>query len=278
MESNKNENTSEIMTEYLKRIGEYPLLSKEEEAETIRKAQAGDKEAKNLMIVSNLRLVVYVAKNYYNSNSSMRLPDIIQEGNIALIAAIDKFNPELGNRFSTYATKVIGQQIKRAIDDKTKEIYLPSNKRELLSKVSKAQGRLRQELSREPKPEEIAEELEISVEKIIDVLTLPAVVKSLDDTVSNDRDSSRRGEFLTTESERDPFMDYLNSSDNPLEKGLRQLSERDEDIIRLRFGLDGRKPLTIDEIAERYHISRQKAAFYEKRALKRLHSQMEDPI
>ena len=278
MESNKNENTSEIMTEYLKRIGEYPLLSKEEEAETIRKAQAGDKEAKNLMIVSNLRLVVYVAKNYYNSNSSMRLPDIIQEGNIALIAAIDKFNPELGNRFSTYATKVIGQQIKRAIDDKTKEIYLPSNKRELLSKVSKAQGRLRQELSREPKPEEIAEELEISVEKIIDVLTLPAVVKSLDDTVSDDRDSSRRGEFLTTESERDPFMDYLNSSDNPLEKGLRQLSERDEDIIRLRFGLDGRKPLTIDEIAERYHISRQKAAFYEKRALKRLHSQMEDPI
>ena len=278
MESNKNENTSEIMTEYLKRIGEYPLLSKEEEAETIRKAQAGDKEAKNLMIVSNLRLVVYVAKNYYNSNSSMRLPDIIQEGNIALITAIDKFNPELGNRFSTYATKVIGQQIKRAIDDKTKEIYLPSNKRELLSKVSKAQGRLRQELSREPKPEEIAEELEISVEKIIDVLTLPAVVKSLDDTVSDDRDSSRRGEFLTTESERDPFMDYLNSSDNPLEKGLRQLSERDEDIIRLRFGLDGRKPLTIDEIAERYHISRQKAAFYEKRALKRLHSQMEDPI
>ncbi|MBR3358683.1 MAG: RNA polymerase sigma factor RpoD/SigA [Solobacterium sp.] len=278
MDKNTHETSNEIMTEYLKRIGEYPLLSKEEEAETIRKAQAGDTEAKNLMIVSNLRLVVYVAKNYYNSNSSMRLPDIIQEGNIALLTAIDKFKPELGNKFSTYASKVIGQQIKRAIDDQTKEIYLPSNKRELLSKVSKAQGRLRQELSREPKPEEIAEELGIPTDKIIDVLTLPAVVKSLDDTVSDDRDSSRRGEFITTETERDPLKDYLNSPDDPLTKGLRQLSERDEDIIRLRFGLDGNKPLTIDEIAERYHITRQKAVFYEKRALRRLHAQMEDPL
>ena len=277
MRKENHDNTSGIMTEYLKKIGEYPLLSKEEEYETICKAQAGDPEAKNKMIVSNLRLVVYVAKKY-NGNPSIRLPDLIQEGNLGLISAIEKFDPERGNRFSTYATRVIGQHIQRAVDSITKEIKLPTNKNELISKVSKAQRALRQKLQRDPEPEEIAEELGMSVEKIVEVLTLPFVTSSLDDTVSDDRDSSRRGEFLTTESEKDPLKEYMNAPDNPLEQGLRRLSERDEDILRLRYGMNGDDPMTIDEIAELYHISRQRAAFYEKRALRRLHSQMEDPV
>ena len=277
MRKENHDNTSGIMTEYLKKIGEYPLLSKEEEYETICKAQTGDPEAKNKMIVSNLRLVVYVAKKY-NGNPSIRLPDLIQEGNLGLISAIEKFDPERGNRFSTYATRVIGQHIQRAVDSITKEIKLPTNKNELISKVSKAQRALRQKLQRDPEPEEIAEELGMSVEKIVEVLTLPFVTSSLDDTVSDDRDSSRRGEFLTTESEKDPLKEYMNAPDNPLEQGLRRLSERDEDILRLRYGMNGDDPMTIDEIAELYHISRQRAAFYEKRALRRLHSQMEDPV
>ena len=277
MRKENHDNTSGIMTEYLKKIGEYPLLSKEEEYETICKAQAGDPEAKNKMIVSNLRLVVYVAKKY-NGNPSIRLPDLIQEGNLGLISAIEKFDPERGNRFSTYATRVIGQHIQRAVDSITKEIKLPTNKNELISKVSKAQRALRQKLQRDPEPEEIAEELGLPSEKIVEVLTLPFVTSSLDDTVSDDRDSSRRGEFLTTESEKDPLKEYMNAPDNPLEQGLRRLSERDEDILRLRYGMNGDDPMTIDEIAELYHISRQRAAFYEKRALRRLHSQMEDPV
>ena len=277
MRKENHDNTSGIMTEYLKKIGEYPLLSKEEEYETICKAQTGDPEAKNKMIVSNLRLVVYVAKKY-NGNPSIRLPDLIQEGNLGLISAIEKFDPERGNRFSTYATRVIGQHIQRAVDSITKEIKLPTNKNELISKVSKAQRALRQKLQRDPEPEEIAEELGLPSEKIVEVLTLPFVTSSLDDTVSDDRDSSRRGEFLTTESEKDPLKEYMNAPDNPLEQGLRRLSERDEDILRLRYGMNGDDPMTIDEIAELYHISRQRAAFYEKRALRRLHSQMEDPV
>ena len=254
---------------YLKQIGEYDLLTPEEEAELALKAREGDLEAKKKLVNCNLRLVVSVAKKYHK-NVGMSFLDIVQEGNIGLMKSVDKYDPSTGYRFSTYATWWIRQTISRAITNQSNTIRIPAHMFDIQSKVSKASQRLHSELGREATAHEIAKDLNISVEKVEEVYHLVHSPMSLDYTVGEDDDTSV-GDLIADNNTISPEeMAIQQERREGVLKVLGTLAEKEKEVIMMRFGLDDGEPKTLEEVGKIYGVTKERIRQIEIKALRKL--------
>ena len=253
---------------YLKGIGQIKLLSPEEEVDLAKRVSEGDQEAKNKLTEANLRLVVSIAKKY--SGRGLHILDLIQEGNTGLIRAVDKFDWTKGNKFSTYATWWIRQAITRAIADQARTIRVPVHMVEVINKATRCNRKLVQELGREPTVEEIAKELNLPVEKIIEANRTAADTLSLDTPVGDEEDTSI-GSFV--EDERTPGPADA-TSNALLAEALREildtLTEREADVLRMRFGMYDGRTHTLEEVGQIFGVTRERIRQIENKAIRKL--------
>ena len=253
---------------YLKEIGQVKLLSAEEEVELAKRVAEGDQEAKNKLTEANLRLVVSIAKKY--SGRGLHILDLIQEGNTGLIRAVDKFDWTKGNKFSTYATWWIRQAITRAIADQARTIRVPVHMVEVINKATRCNRKLVQELGREPTVEEIAKELNLPVEKIIEANRTAADTLSLDTPVGDEEDTSI-GSFV--EDERTPGPADATSNAllaEALKEILDTLTEREADVLRMRFGMYDGRTHTLEEVGQIFGVTRERIRQIENKAIRKL--------
>ena len=253
---------------YLKEIGQIKLLSAEEEVELAKRVSEGDQEAKNKLTEANLRLVVSIAKKY--SGRGLHILDLIQEGNTGLIRAVDKFDWTKGNKFSTYATWWIRQAITRAIADQARTIRVPVHMVEVINKATRCNRKLVQELGREPTMEEIAAELGLPVEKIIEANRTAADTLSLDTPVGDEEDTSI-GSFV--EDERTPGPADATSNAllaEALKEILGTLTEREADVLRMRFGMYDGRTHTLEEVGQIFGVTRERIRQIENKAIRKL--------
>jgi RNA polymerase primary sigma factor len=254
---------------YLREIGKIPLLKPDEELSLAYKILDGDIRAKNKMIESNMRLVVSIAKRY--SGRGLDFLDLIQEGNTGLLRAVEKFDPDKGFKFSTYATWWIRQAITRAIADQARVIRLPVHVNETINKIMRTHRQLSQELNREPSIEEIAKEVEMSTEKVEYMLKVKQDAGSLDASVNNDDDDSVVGDFVIDEDAETPdetaSAQFLKDT---IKSVLSDLTEREQKIIALRFGLDDGKNYTLEEVGREFNVTRERIRQIEAKALIKL--------
>mgnify|MGYP001260593627 FL=1 len=253
---------------YLKEIGQVKLLSAEEEVELAKRISEGDQEAKNKLTEANLRLVVSIAKKY--SGRGLHILDLIQEGNTGLIRAVDKFDWTKGNKFSTYATWWIRQAITRAIADQARTIRVPVHMVEVINKATRCNRKLVQELGREPTVEEIAKELGLPVEKIIEANRTAADTLSLDTPVGDEEDTSI-GSFV--EDERTPGPADATSNAllaEALKEILDTLTEREADVLRMRFGMYDGRTHTLEEVGQIFGVTRERIRQIENKAIRKL--------
>ena len=253
---------------YLKEIGQIKLLSAEEEVELAKRVSEGDQEAKNKLTEANLRLVVSIAKKY--SGRGLHILDLIQEGNTGLIRAVDKFDGTKGNKFSTYATWWIRQAITRAIADQARTIRVPVHMVEVINKATRCNRKLVQELGREPTVEEIAAELNLPVEKIIEANRTAADTLSLDTPVGDEEDTSI-GSFV--EDERTPGPADATSNAllaEALKEILDTLTEREADVLRMRFGMYDGRTHTLEEVGQIFGVTRERIRQIENKAIRKL--------
>ncbi|MGM9627226.1 MAG: RNA polymerase sigma factor RpoD [Faecousia sp.] len=253
---------------YLKEIGQIKLLSAEEEVELAKRVAEGDQEAKNKLTEANLRLVVSIAKKY--SGRGLHILDLIQEGNTGLIRAVDKFDWTKGNKFSTYATWWIRQAITRAIADQARTIRVPVHMVEVINKATRCNRKLVQELGREPTVEEIAAELNLPVEKIIEANRTAADTLSLDTPVGDEEDTSI-GSFV--EDERTPGPADATSNAllaEALKEILDTLTEREADVLRMRFGMYDGRTHTLEEVGQIFGVTRERIRQIENKAIRKL--------
>ena len=253
---------------YLKEIGQVKLLSAEEEVELAKRVAEGDQEAKNKLTEANLRLVVSIAKKY--SGRGLHILDLIQEGNTGLIRAVDKFDWTKGNKFSTYATWWIRQAITRAIADQARTIRVPVHMVEVINKATRCNRKLVQELGREPTVEEIAAELNLPVEKIIEANRTAADTLSLDTPVGDEEDTSI-GSFV--EDERTPGPADATSNAllaEALKEILGTLTEREADVLRMRFGMYDGRTHTLEEVGQLFGVTRERIRQIENKAIRKL--------
>lgn len=256
---------------YLREIGKIPLLTGEEEYKLAQKVVAGNKKAKNKMIESNMRLVVSIAKRY--SGRGLDFLDLIQEGNTGLLRAVEKFDPEKGFKFSTYATWWIRQAITRAIADQARTIRIPVHMVETINKLLRTQRRMTQELNREPTIDELSKELEMEPDKIEYVMKIKQDITSLDASVSRDGDDddSVLGDFIEDEeriSPEDSASDQLLKEQ--VQSVLSSLSDREQKIIKMRFGLGDGKSHTLEEVGQEFSVTRERIRQIEAKALSKL--------
>ena len=253
---------------YLKEIGQVKLLSAEEEVELAKRVSEGDQEAKNKLTEANLRLVVSIAKKY--SGRGLHILDLIQEGNTGLIRAVDKFDWTKGNKFSTYATWWIRQAITRAIADQARTIRVPVHMVEVINKATRCNRKLVQELGREPTMEEIAAELNLPVEKIIEANRTAADTLSQDTPVGDEEDTSI-GSFV--EDERTPGPADATSNAllaEALKEILGTLTEREADVLRMRFGMYDGRTHTLEEVGQIFGVTRERIRQIENKAIRKL--------
>ena len=253
---------------YLKEIGRIPLLTSDEEFENARRALEGDEEAKRILAESNLRLVVSIAKRYVGRG--MLFLDLIQEGNIGLMKAVDKFDPEKGYKFSTHATWWIRQAITRALADQARTIRVPVHMVETINKLARVQRQLTQDLNREPTDEEIAKKLGISVDKVREVYKISQDPVSLE-TPIGEEDDSHLGDFIRDERTVSP-EEYATEEllKEELAGVLLTLTDREEKVLRLRFGLDDGQCRTLEEVGQIFGVTRERIRQIEAKALRKL--------
>ncbi len=256
---------------YLREIGKIPLLTPEEEADLAQRIVKGDKKAKDKMVESNMRLVVSIAKRY--GGRGLDFLDLIQEGNTGLLRAVEKFDPDKGFKFSTYATWWVRQAITRAIADQARTIRIPVHMVETINKVLRTTRKLTTELNREPTNEEIAKELDMEPEKIDYVMRIKQDIASLDASVGREGDDedSVLGDFVEDE-ERDSPEDAAANQilKEQLAEILATLTEREQKIIRLRFGIGGGRPHTLEEVGNEFAVTRERIRQIEAKALSKL--------
>ena len=253
---------------YLKEIGQVPLLTPEEETELAQKVSTGDKKAKKQLTEANLRLVVSIAKKY--SGRGLHILDLIQEGNTGLIRAVDKFDYTKGNKFSTYATWWIRQAITRAIADQARTIRVPVHMVEVINKATRCNRKLVQELGREPTLEEIADELNLPIEKIIEANRTAADTLSLDTPVGDEEDTTI-GSFVEDDNTPGPAESTSNALlAEALAEILNTLTQREADVLKMRFGMyDGRNH-TLEEVGQIFGVTRERIRQIENKAIRKL--------
>ena len=255
---------------YLREIGKVPLLTADQEVYLAKRIERGDMGAKTQMTEANLRLVVSIAKGYLGRGLSFL--DLIQEGSLGLIRAVEKFDYRKGYKFSTYATWWIRQAVTRAIADKARTIRIPVHMVEKLNKVVHIERQLVQRLGREPRPDEIAEELEMTTDEVREILRMAQHPISLEKPIGEEEDSEL-GDFVEDDSAESPFDSaslQLRRSD--IENALSSLPERERRVIELRFGLDGAPPCTLEEVGKAFGVTRERIRQIENNTLKRLES------
>ena len=253
---------------YLKEIGRVPLLTQEEEQALAQRIEEGDEAAKNQMIEANLRLVVAVAKRYVGRG--MHFLDLIQEGNMGLLKAVEKFDYRKGYKFSTYATWWIRQSITRAIADQARTIRIPVHMVETINKVARASHQLVQELGREPNAREIADFLDLPLSKVEEIMKLSQEPISLETPVGEE-DDSHLGDFIQDSEVSEPMeAATANSLREQLEKALAMLTPREEKVLRLRFGFEDGKTHTLEEVGREFNVTRERVRQIESKALRRL--------
>jgi RNA polymerase primary sigma factor len=254
---------------YLREIGKIPLLTSEEELALAQRVVAGDKKAKDQMAEANMRLVVSIAKRYVGRG--LDLLDLIQEGNTGLLRAVEKFDPDRGFKFSTYATWWIRQAITRAIADQARTIRIPVHMVETINKLLRTQRRLTQELNREPTNEEIATAMEMDVDKVEHIMKIKQDISSLDASVRDDEEDSVLGDFIEDEDTKTPTE---SASEQLLKEQVKQilgtLTEREQKILKLRFGLEDGKSHTLEEVGQEFSVTRERIRQIEAKALAKL--------
>ena len=256
---------------YLREIGKIPLLSSEEEMDLARRIVEGDKKAKDKMAEANMRLVVSIAKRY--SGRGLDFLDLIQEGNTGLLRAVEKFDPDKGFKFSTYATWWIRQAITRAIADQARTIRIPVHMVETINKLLRTQRRMTQELNREPTIEELSKELDMEPEKIEYVIKIKQDISSLDAGVGRDGedDDSILQDFIVDEDTVSPEDSASNQLlKEQVQEILSSLSDREQKIVRMRFGLDNGKNHTLEEVGQEFAVTRERIRQIEAKALAKL--------
>ena len=253
---------------YLKEIGKVPLLSAEEEISLAQRLEEGDEEAKKRLAEANLRLVVSIAKRYVGRG--MLFLDLIQEGNLGLIKAVEKFDYRKGYKFSTYATWWIRQAITRAIADQARTIRIPVHMVETINKLIRVSRQLLQELGREPTPEEIAEEMHMSVERVREILKISQEPVSLETPIGEEEDS-HLGDFIQDDNVPVPAdAAAFTMLKEQLEEVLGTLTEREQKVLRLRFGLDDGRARTLEEVGKEFNVTRERIRQIEAKALRKL--------
>jgi len=258
---------------YLQEIGKTPLLTIQEEITLARRIRKGNKAARDHMISANLRLVVKIAMDY--KDFGLPLLDLISEGNIGLIKAVERFDPRKGGKLSTYAAWWIKQSIKRALANQSKTIRLPVHLVDKISKMRKTAMRLSEQLGREPSDEELAIELQIPTSKVAHLKSVSVRPASLDAPVGEDGDSGTFGEIVGDDNAVSPYeglRDRNQSSD--LNAMVNSLDKREAEIIKLRFGLDGRDELTLEEVGRRFNVTRERIRQLEYLALSKMRRAM----
>ena len=253
---------------YLKEIGKVPLLTAEEEIELAKRMELGDEEAKKRLAEANLRLVVSIAKRYVGRG--MLFLDLIQEGNLGLIKAVEKFDYRKGYKFSTYATWWIRQAITRAIADQARTIRIPVHMVETINKLIRVSRQLLQELGREPTPEEIAEEMNMPVERVREILKISQEPVSLETPIGEEEDS-HLGDFIQDDNVPVPAdAAAFTLLKEQLVEVLSTLTDREQKVLRLRFGLDDGRARTLEEVGKEFYVTRERIRQIEAKALRKL--------
>ncbi|MCR5481563.1 MAG: RNA polymerase sigma factor RpoD [Clostridia bacterium] len=253
---------------YLKEIGKVPLLSADEEIELAKLMEAGNEEAKNRLCEANLRLVVSIAKRYVGRG--MLFLDLIQEGNMGLIKAVDKFDWRKGYKFSTYATWWIRQAITRAIADQARTIRIPVHMVETINKLIRVSRQLLQEYGREPSPEEIAAEMDITEEKVREILKIAQEPVSLETPIGEEEDS-HLGDFIPDEDVPEPSeAAAISMLKEQIAEVLSTLTPREQEVLKLRFGLEDGRARTLEEVGKKFEVTRERIRQIEAKALRKL--------
>lgn len=253
---------------YLKEIGRIPLLTREQEIDLAQRNEKGDMRAKEKLTSSNLRLVVSIAKKYIGRG--LTFLDLIQEGNKGLIRAVEKYDWKKGFKFSTYATWWIRQAITRAIADQARTIRIPVHMVETINKLIRISRRLMQDLGREPTPEEIGTEMDIAPEKVREILKISQKTTSLETPIGDD-DDSYLGDFIPDDTQMTPYeATSVRLLKENIDEVLRALSDREARVLKMRFGLASQQPMTLEEVGQKFGVTRERIRQIEAKALRKL--------
>lgn len=256
---------------YLKEIGQFPLLSAADERDLAQRIQQGDKEGKNLLARANLRLVVSIAKKYVGRSANLTLLDLIQEGNLGLFKAVEKFDWEKGYKFSTYATWWIRQAVTRALADQSRTIRIPVHMVETISKYKQVVRRLSQDLGREPLPGEVATEMGIEVEKIYNIKNINQDTVSLEKPIGDDDEKSTLGEFIADDKILSPDMESAQRIlSDQVKEILTDLSEKERKILEMRHGLADGIVHTLEEVGREFNVTRERIRQIEAKAIEKI--------